>query len=568
MRRWLAPCGFCLVVLTISSLMVSVAAAADPSDAVPDSASVVVRLKAPEATLGNLGDFVDAVQPGVGAVVKGNLAMLGLAISNPTLAGVDAEKDWWVIAFVESRQKPTLVFVVPAKDADALKNALPPGFHYHAADTLAIYSDNEEALAKVRHRVSGKGTALWSKVDAVSKKLFDAADLSVFINLQQLTKAFESELNQAEPQLDMFLNQISGAIPDAQRTQIVPVLDMYRVLGKSAVQGARDSNSLTLTVSFSKDAIRFEDRLQVAEGTKTAKFLAAQPTSDLSLMSRLPAGKPIYFGMKADMAGMVDWSMNMTKGMMVSASEEQKSQFDAALQEMRGLKWNEMAGYFSLDATNPGAIRAGTVGEITPTKRLREISHNMIKAMKEIQSIGFKQTTKLEPAAEKIGGVEVDRITMQQEFDESLDPQGIQKKLRNALFGEEGMQQLVMYQPTRTLQTFGGGLTELENLVTALGSTSKTDAARTTARKRFVDQANVVIVADVPQLMVSAIRLAARELPVPINAAVLDGLQFPPSFIGAAFACEPTAARVQCEIPVAQAQGIAKVVMLLIPRAR
>ena len=564
MRRRVVLRGLCVALGSFSLLFVSLARAADPSDAVPDSASVVLRVKAPETTLGNLGDFVDAVQPGVGAVVKGNLAMLGIAISNPTLAGVDVTKDWSVIVFAESRQQPpALVFLVPATDTSAVKDALPPGFQFHAADKLAIYSDNEEAFGKVRDQLSGKGTALWSKVDASSKKLFDASDLSVFVNLRQLTKAFESELNQAEPQLDLFLNQISGVIPDAQRAQIVPVFDMYRVLGKSAVQGVRDSVSLTLCVSFSKETIRFEDRLQVAEGTKTAKFLAAQPTGDLSLMSRLPAGKPIYFGMKADMAGMVDWSMNMTKGMMTNASDEQKSQFDAALKEMRGLKWNEMSGYFSLDTTNPGAIRAGSVAEITPTKRLREISHNMMKAMKEIQSIGFKQTTKLEPAAEKIGGVEVDRITMLQEFDESLDPQGIQKKLRNALFGEDGMQQLVMYQPTRTLQTFGGGLSELETLVTALGSTSKTDATRTTARKRFVEQANVVVIADVPQLMVAAIRLAARELPVPINAAALDGLQLTPSYIGGAVACEPTAARVQVVIPVEQAQGIAKIVTTL-----
>lgn len=561
MRCRLALRGLCVALGTFSLLMVPVARAADPSDAVPDSASVVLRVKAPETTLGNLGDFVDAVQPGVGAAVKGNLAMLGLAISNPTLAGVDVEKDWWAIVFAESRQKPTLVFVVPAKDANALKSALPPGFHYHAADSLAIYSDNEEALAKVRHRMSGKGTSLWSKVDASSKKLFDASDVSVFVNLRQLTKAFENELNQAEPQLDAVLNQISGAIPDPQRAQLLPALDMYRVLGKSAVQGVRDSNNLTLTASFSKDAIRFEDRLQVVEGTKTAKFLAAQPTSELPLMSRLPAGKPVYFGVKADMAGMVDWSMNLTKGMLTNASEEQKTQFDAAVKEMRGLKWDEMAGYFNLDATSAGAFRAGSVAEITPANRLREISRNLMKSMGEIQSIGFKQTTKLEQSIDKIGGVEVDRITMQQEFDESLDPQGIQKKVRNILFGEDGMQQLVMYQPTRTLQTFGGGKSELEKLAAVFGATAATDEARATARKRFVDQANAVVLADVPQLIVSGLKIAAKELPLPVNAAALDGLQLSPSFIGGAVACEPTAARVQVVIPVEQAQGIAKIVM-------
>lgn len=534
----------------------------------PDTASVVLRVKAPETTLGNLGDFVDAVQPGVGPVVKGNLAMLGLAISNPGLAGVDVEKDWWAIVFAESQQRPSLVYVVPAKDANALKSALPPGFHYHAADTLAVYSDSEEALAKVRHRLSGKGTSLWSKIDASSKKLFDASDVSVLVHLRQLTKAFESELQQAEPQLDGFLNQISGAVPDAQRAQLVPMLDMYRVIGKSALQGVRDSHSLTLCASFSKDAIRFEDRLQVGEGTATAKFFAAQPTSDLSLMSRLPANKLAYFGAKMDMAGMVEWSMSLSKAWLGNSSDEQKAQFDAAAKEMRGLKWNEMAGYFGLDTESNGAMRGASVVEITPTSRMRELTRTTMKIMSDIQAPGFKQTMKLEPAAEKIGGVEVDRITLQQEVDPSLDPLGMQKKMRDVLFGEAGMQSLLMYQPTRSLQTVGGGKSEMEELVKTLGSTATNDAARTTARKRCAEKANAVVLVDVARLMVSGIKLAAREKVIPVDASVLDGLQLQPSFIGGAVACEATAAGAQLEIPVAQAQGIAKVVMLMIQRAQ
>ena len=568
MRRWLAPRGLWLALGSFSLLFVSIARAAEPSDAVPESASVVLRVKAPQTTLGNLGDFVDAVQPGVGPVVKGNLAMLGLAISNPGLAGVDIEKDWWAIVFAESQQKPALVFVVPATDANAVKNALPPGFEFHSADKLAIYSDNAEALGKVRDRVSGKGTGLWSKIDASSKKLFEASDLSVLINLRQLTKTFESELQQAEPQLDGFLNQLSGAVSDAQRAQMIPILDMYRVLGKSAVQGVRDSHSLTLCASFSKAAIRFEDRVQVGEGTATAKFFAAQPTSDLSLMSRLPANKLAYFGEKMDMAGMVDWSMSLSKSWLGNSSDEQKAQFDAAAKEMRGLKWNEMAGYFGLDPESNGAMRGASVTEVTPTSRMRELSHKTMKVMSDIQTPGFKQTMKLEPAAEKIGGVEVDRITLQQEVDPSLDPLGMQKKIRDVLFGEGGMQSLVMYQPTRSLQTVGGGKSEMEDLVKSLGSTASNDAVRAAARKRVSEKANVVVLVDVARLMVSGIKLAAREKVIPIDASVLDGLQLQPSFIGGAVACEATAAGAQLEIPVAQAQGIAKIVMLVMQGAR
>lgn len=549
-------------------LFVSIAQAADPSDAVPDTASVVLRVKAPETTLGNLGDFVDAVQPGVGPVVKGNLAMLGLAISNPTLAGVDVEKDWWAIVFAESQERPSLVYVVPAKDANALKSALPPGFHYHAADTLAVYSDSEEALAKVRHRLSGKGASLWSKIDASSKKLFDASDVSVLVHLRQLTKAFESELQQAEPQLDGFLNQISGAIPDAQRAQIVPMLDIYRVLGKSALQGVRDSQSLTVGFTFSKDAIRVEDRLQVGEGTATAKFFSKQPTSDLSLINRLPANKLAYLGFKADMAGMVDWSMKMTKSMLANSSDDQKAKFEAAVKDMQTLKWSELAVYFDLDASASGAIRAGSVSEITPGNRLREISHSMVKAIGEIQSIGFKQTTTLETAVDKIDGLEVDRTTMKQEFDGTADPLGIQKKIQLLLFGEAGMQQHMLYQPTRALQTFGGGIDELKSLAKTLNSTSSKDEAVLAARKRYVEKANMIGLVDVARLAANGIKLASREGAVPVDASTIDGLNLQPSFIGFALACDANGAGAQFEIPVAQAQGIAKLIMLFAPRAR
>ena len=565
MRRWLAPQW--LVMCAISCISVA-APAAESSDTVPDSASVVLRLKAPRATLGKLSEFVDAVQPGVGAAVQAGEPALGMAIVNPGLTGVDVEQDWWAIVFAESGQKPAVVFVVPATDADALRKALPPGYQAHLADKLAVYSENEEALGKVRDRLSGKGTALLSKIDAASKKQFDMSDISVLIHLRQLSKAFENELQQAEPQLDLFLDQIIAAMPDAQRSQIAPMLDMYRVLGKSAVQGVRDSESLTLGVSFSKESIRFQDRLQVAEGTVTAKFFASQPTSEMPLLPRLPANKPFYVGVKADMAGMLDWSMKMTKSMMGNTSADQQAQLDAAMKEMRGLKWNEIALYFDIDPSASGVIRAGSVMEITPTNRLREISRSMVKAIGEIQTFGFKQTSKLEPAVEKIGGLEVDRITTEQIVDPALDPLGLQKKIRDVMFGEAGMVQLVMYQPTRSLQTFGGGTAELQSLATALESTTSIDSAAATARKRLVEKANVVALVDLARMIASGIKVAAREGVIPIDAATIDGLQLQPSFIGFSVACGPTSAGAQLDIPVEQAQGIAKLVMLLVTRAR
>ena len=564
MRRTFAPRGLWLVLWSLSWCAASVVLAADPADAVPDSASAVVRWKAPQATLAKLADYANAVQWGYGEFVTDILPELGRFLENPGFAGVDIEKDWWAIVFAESGEKPAVVFVIPVTDAKAVEDALPDHFEFHTADKLAIFSDNEDALDKVRERLGGKGKALWSKIDAASKKLFDASDVSVLVHVRQLAEEFETELEQAEPQLNALIDQITAAMPEAQRSQIAPAFDMYRVLGKAALQGVQDSHSHTLGITISKETIRFEDRLQVEAGTPTAKFLGSQPTGDLSLMSRLPANKAAYFGTKVDMAGMIDWSMNMTKTMLLAnTSDEQKAQLDAAIKQMHGLKYGEMAGYIDLDPKSAGAMRAGSVSEVTPGERMREISRTMLKAMGKIQSIGFTQTTTLEPAAEKIGGVEVDRITIKQEVDPTADPLGFQKKFRDILFGAAGMQQLAMYQPQRALQTFGGGTTELQGLVTALSSTPSKEAPTAAARKRFFEKANVVVLVDVARLIVNGVTLAAREEAIPVDAETLDGLKLSPSFIGFAIACEPTAARSQVEIPIAQAQGIADVVMLL-----
>lgn len=566
MRRLMTLSGLWLVLGSLCWCAAAAAQAAEPADAVPDSASVVVRWKAPQATLVKLAEYAEAVQPGSGELVKGGLPALGQAIGNPGLAGVDVSKDCWAIVFAESGELPAVVFVIPATDTAAVEDALPEHFEFHAVDKLALFSDNEEALDEVRARLSGKGTSLWPKIDAASKKLFDASDVSVLVHVRNLAEEFESELELAEPQLNALIDQITAAIPEAQRAQLSPAFDMYRVLGSAALQGVEDSLSLTWGITISKDTIRYEDRLQVEADTPTAKFLGSQPAGNLSLMSRLPANKSVYFGAKVDMVGMIEWSMNMTKAMLTNTSDEQKAQFDAGVQQMKSLKIGEMGGYLDLDPKSAGAFRAGSVSEVTPAERMRDISRSLLKSMGEIQSIGFKQTMTLEPAAEKIGGVEVDRITTRQEIDPTADPLGVQKKVRDLLFSEAGMQQLAMYQPKHALQTFGGGTAELQNLVTALNSASSKDSAATAARKRCFEQANVVILVDIARLIVNGAKLAARDEAIPIDAESLDKLKLSPSFLGVAIACEQTAVRGQFEIPVAQAQGIAKVVTLLFNR--
>jgi hypothetical protein len=568
MRRFFASRNLWLLMWSCCWLATSGVQAASPADAVPESASVVVRWKTPQATLAKLGDYVEAVQPGYGAIVKGGLPVLGQAVSIPELDGIDVTKDWWLILFAESGEKPSLVFVIPVTDADALEKVLPEGFEIHSVDKLAIVSDDEESLGSVRELLEGKGTAIWSKVDAASKTLFDASDLSVLINAKQLTDEFSSELEQAEPQLDAAIDQIAAAIPEEQRGQMEAVFNMYRELGKGALKGINDSDSLTLGITFTKDTIRWENRLQLTAGTESAKFLSSQTTSELALMSKLPANKLAYFGAKLDMASMIEWSMKSSRAMMTSMSDSQKTQFDAAAKQMTTLKYGEMAVYTDIDPKSPGALRIGSVTEVTPAERIRDISRSMTTAMNEIEFPGFKQSTTLEPGVDKISGTEFDRITIKQEADANSDPLGMQKKIRDLLFGDEGMQQLAMYQPKLALQTLGGGKTELQGLVTALASTTSKDAAVGSARKRLMEKANVVALVDVARMAANGVKLAGRENAIPDKSDAINALKLSPSFAGFAFSCESTALRTQLDVPLAQAQGVAKILMLFIGGAQ
>ncbi len=563
MRRVLVPFGTSLLLWSIGWITVSNAQAAPPADAVPDSASVVARWKAPEKSLGKLADYVDAAQPGMGDLVRGSLASMGDAIGNPDLKGVDTTQDIWAIVFAQPNEIPTVVYMLTAKDVDDVKDGLASNYEVHTEGKLVIYSEDEEALAEVRKRLGGEGKSLFSTIDAASKKLFDGSDVSVLVNVSQLAEDFSDELEQAEPQLDALIDQITGAMPEAQRPQLEVIFGVYRDLGKVILHGVKDTNSLAMGVTFTATTIRYEDRLQVEDDSDTAKFLASQPAGDLSLLSKLPLNKPAYVGVKADMPRLIEWSMDLTKGMLKDASAEQLAQIDSATKEMAKLKYEEMAMYFDLAGKSP-AMRAGVVSAVTPTTKLREISHKLLKSMSEIETVGITQKMKLEPNAVKIGAATADRVTLTQEFDDSLDPAGMQKKMQNLLFGEGGMKSLYMYQAKLALQTMGGDAAEMQGLVTALESTKK-DAAVTAARKRLAEKANLLVLVDIARLMANGFRLAASENAISLDLDALDGLKLEPSFIGYTFACEPTGTRTQLEVPLLQVQNIYKLIPLVGP---
>jgi len=529
-----------------------------PTDAIPDSASIVIRCKAPQATWGKVGDIVDAVQPGFGAAVKGSLPAAGPAIGNPTLQGVDVDNDVWVMVFAQSQTVPTIAYMMTAKDVEDIKDGLGDQFEFHSAGKLVVYSEDEDTVTEIRERMEGKEKGLWSTIDAASKKLIEDSDVSVMVNLTQLTEDYADELDQAEPQLNAIIDQIISNLPDAQRSQLEAVFEMYRGLGKSLVHGVRDAQSLTLAVGLSKTGIRVDTRLQVKDGTSTAEYLGKQKPSALALLSKLPADKSAYLGFNGDMSKTIQWSMSLTKGMVVDATNEQKAAFDNFGEAVQKIKYEEVAMYMDLGTQSP-LFTIGTINVLSPIDAMRSANVAFIKAMGKIKIGGLTQENVFEPKAEKVAGFDVDRITVKQTLDETADPQGIQQKVYDAMFGASGMQQLMMYQPKRIVQMISGGKGDLEKLLLAVDASNPNSKLLADTRKRFPEKVNVIGLIDLARLATNGIKIAS-ENGVPVNPAGLDGLKLEPSLIGFSLACEGDALRTQVEIPVTTAQNIAKII--------
>lgn len=557
MRRSFAPVGMCLLVL--SAMSSAWAQDVKPTSAIPESASLVIRCKAPKATWGKAADIVEAVQPGFGAAVRGSLPSVGPGIGNPKLQGVDVDKDVWVMIFAESQAIPTIAYMMTAKDVEDIKDGLSDQYEFHAAGNLVVYSDDEDTVARIREQMSGKEAGLWAKTDAASKKLIDDSDLAVMVNLAQLTEDFSGELEQAEPQLNAVIDQIINNLPDAQRTQLEAVFEMYRSLGKSVVHGVRDAQSLTLAVGLSKTGIRIDTRLQVKESSSTAEYLAKQTPNALLLMSKLPADKSAYIGFNTDLSKTIQWSMSLTKGMIADATDEQKAAFDNFAAAVGKIKYEEVGMYMDLGTEAP-LFTVGTVNVLSPTETMRTANNAFVKAMGKIKIGGLTQENILEPKVEKVAGFDVDRITVKQTLDETADPQGVQQKVYDSMFGADGMQQMIMYQPKRIVQMIGGGKSQMEQLVAAVDASTPSSKLLAETRKRFPEKANLIALFDLARLATNGIKIASQN-GLPVNASGLDGLTLTPSFVGFSLACETSSVRTQIEIPVTTAQNIAKIII-------
>lgn len=564
-------------------LISSVAAhAAGPLDLIPAEASVVVRVKSPQATIARVAGFVNAVQPGMGFVVQGQAGALGIGISNPTMGGVDVRSDWYVAAFTSANAEPAVVFLVPAtkgteerSGVDQMKEAVGDAFTFAVKDNWVAYSMDEAAIELVEDCIDGNGDAL--ELDRRSTEVFDASDISVFADLSGIAETYGDQLDAADAQIDGLIEVLASSVPVDQTrgVNMEAIWDMYKNMGHGAIQVARDADALTVGVAIDGDAIAIEELLLVKEGSGSAKYLATHPTSELSVLNRLPAGKVGYVAVHGNFKALMKWGIEFASKMLPDDENGNnvRETMKAASESLMEVDFGSAGWAIGLADGNERILEGYAITEATPASKMREVTRQMGQGY-SFNSPGIKQEFKVEEDAEKYGDLSADVLRVTQEFDEAVDPLGMQKKIQNVLYGGNTIEQrIVIKGDNEVLQTFGGGSELMKELVEVTGAeaSSETTAVQK-SRARLLERANLVGLVDVPNLALKIGRLVLQVPDVaasaPVKAEDLEGLKAAPSYAGFSVGTEAQALRMKTALPAKMFQNFAQAAAVIQQKMR
>ena len=553
-----------LVAVTLMLAASQTPTLAAPLDAIPDSASVVIRLKAPANTIGKVVALVNQVEPQFAPLIEMQSNAIGLLIANPAMVGVDQKQDWWVAVFTSPDAEPAVVFVIPATDADALKETVGAGHQVLVHENHVIYTQDEAAAEKIKQRLGGTGESITAVIDKNSQAVLDGGDLSAFVNVRQITKTYQAQLDEAQAAVDQALGQVAEAAPEMPGMDMRAVFDMYGQMARGILQAVKDTEEYTHALAVDRSGITIEEYARFSEGSATDDAFKSHKTSDLALLDKLPAGKPIYFGAHGDMPSLIKWGMEISASMYTGNEDVKKSMAEMA-EGMTALKWGAYAGSVSLGSLEQGVLQMIIALEVDPSEKMRDLSRDVLKAMGTMQAGPLKQEYDVKPDAEKYGKHSADIMTMKQEINEELDPLGIQKKIMTAMYGPDGMTARLVYLPGMMIETVGGGKPVMTEALKAFeGQGTAANEAVVNVRQQLIPKSNLLFLIDLPGLLASVLEKVAEsgQSPFPLPPDLLKNLKSEPSYLGFAVAAEPQALRLKAVIPTAQIKGVTKLVQI------
>jgi hypothetical protein len=566
--------SICLSIAILAGLGLVAEAAESTLEVIPQSASLVIRFKKPQAILGKAADMVNQVVPGAGDILQQQGALLGQVISNPTMAGVDMEGDWCLALFTNAGSAggtPKYAAVVSGTDLKAMQEALGGAYQFAEKGKLGIYTDDAAVFKLLTSQIQGDGKSISALIDADSSTVFGNGDISVFINVPQLVTDYKSQLESARGDLRQALTNLpagpaggAGGVDPAQIAQlaekVIPIV--FDVLN--------DASSCTIGFSISKEGMTFEDLVRVKEGSGTDKFLSKSSAGQLAALSYLPQGYLAYVGLSIDSTSFAEFN-DVVLGMNgFNLKGNDATEMKNILAEISKLKMGSRVVALGIGDSDDGAARQVGITEVDNPAKYRELSLKLVKLLEKAEHPnGMKQTITVKKDAEKFGTNSGDMIVVKTDFGDSIpDPAAAEMvgRFMSVFFGPEGATSRIVSQKDRLIETMGGGKQAMTDALAALEKKPGTVKSPTeAARAKLSPNANVVFLFDLPNALAKILDLMVQNqllpFPLPLDSDQVKQLQSKPSYFSFSAGIEPRGIRVKTIFPVEQAQGIAKIVL-------
>jgi len=538
--------------MLMTGLPSSTADAASPWEWIPEKASAVVRLQAPDTTIQELSRFVDAVQPGFGPIVQTQTSPLGLVISNPTLDGVDMSRDWFAAAFAKTDGQPDLLFLIPTTDAIAMEKAIGTDFSVAKQDGWLVYSKSPELINLVENCLKGDADHIMSLFDSQISDELISGQLTGFVNVASLKETFADQLGNAETQLDSVIDTITEQVAATNpEMNLESVWKMYRAMGRGLLQGVRDSNSVAVAVHIADNDIRIEKLITFANDSASSRFIATQPAASMDLLKSVPEGQSGYAGMQVNPQELADWLKAITSDLIEDPAVSER--FQSAMEAMIEARIGTFAGGGGIAPSEPTALKYFGLMEVGSVETLKTAFDAFAPGL-EYDIGGIHQAISIELHAETIDGVPVDILQTKQDIKPSLDPLGIQQAVNDRLYGPDGITQRLVYQQNILLQTLGGGTESMRQL---MKGDTWTDTNLLSARQQLSEKANLVILADMPAFVrdIAQLVVASGKLPLTVDEEQLAAVELSRSYSGVSIATETNRVHFRAVIPAKTLQG-------------
>ena len=533
-----------------------------PLEAVGTDAAAVLRLKNPKATVEKLADLVDAAKEGFGGQVRTQAGMLGLLISNPTLAGVDMEQDWYVAVYVpqgadKATDDPEVVFIIPATDIKAMKEGLDSELKFEEHGKYGVYTLGSKAANAVQARLKGTGKSIASLADTGAKSLYEKGDISLFLNVPLLRTVYADEVEQFFQQARETVANLPEAPGGPQGIDPKLIGEVGGTVLKALEDAKGDLTGCTIALNVAKNGILFEDLLGFTPGSAADRFLARHKPAGFDTLAKFPEELQGYLGLSVDFPELATLSARMMQG-----NNRANAAAKEAMDALSKVKAGPTMGSFGLGSMTDGILRVTSLMELADVASLKTATRKMQQAFPEGIEIGngMKQKYDLTVDGETIGGEKADVVKMEMEIDPN-DPQGaMAAQVMGIMYGPEGLVTRSVFQKDRILSTTGGGTEAMEALLTSLKGTARTESPAGKTRAYLGPQANLLGLMDLPGTVSKALRIVGEsdigKMFLPLDEDTLESLVLPASYSGLSLVAEPAGLRTRTAMPVEQIRGI------------